>query len=82
MTRLLRDILYETICGEDIIEVALPDFIQYTCRYYLVLVKVSQLTGFKNAGVGLVALTRHATPKAGMAFPSETSPNVHSLIPT
>jgi hypothetical protein len=90
MTRLLKDILYETICGGgDRIEVALPDFIQYNCRYYLVLVKLvlglfPTAQGLsKNAEVGLVALTRHATPKAaGMPFPSESSPNVHSLTPT
>jgi hypothetical protein len=90
MTRLLKDLLYETICGEDRIEVALPDFIQYTCRYYLVLVKLrgNQMVlglflsaqGLQKCGGGVGG--RHATPKAGMAFPAESSPNVHSLTPT
>jgi hypothetical protein len=80
MTRLLKELLYETICGEDRIEVALPDFIQYTCRYYLVLVKLrvyemtlglflSSLQGLKNAGVGLVALPpRHSQSRHGVSF--------------
>jgi hypothetical protein len=59
MTRLLKDILYETICGEDRIEVALLDFIQYTCRYYLVLVKLRRYevvpvsSGLQKCGDGV-----------------------------
>jgi hypothetical protein len=80
MTRLLKDLLYETICGEDRIEVALPDFIQYTCRYYLVLVKLrgNQMVlglflsaqGLQKCGggVGGPHPPRHSQSRHGISF--------------
>jgi hypothetical protein len=80
MTRLLKDLLYETICGEDRIEVALPDFIQYTCRCYLVLVKLRRyemvLGLFLSAqglqkcggGVGGPHPPRHSQSRHGVSF--------------